>query len=177
MIGRLRRRRINKVLYGPPARMERFPPEYSRIDHSIDVRRSMTDTMTRRGKPVAEVPQESNLIAERLHLATGFAESERDWIVRRLASLGPRLRSFDEVQVDLEISLKDRDEAGQQVTLECWIRRTPRLHLVSTSDAQELAVALNEVRNSLLRQIDDAKTRTEPRSNRALRHPEAAAEL
>ncbi|SMD25913.1 Fis family transcriptional regulator [Kibdelosporangium aridum] len=123
------------------------------------------------------IPEKPNLIDERLHLATGFHESERDWIVRRLATLGPRLRSFDAVQVDLEISLKERDGPGQQVTLECWIRRSPRLHLVATSYAHELAVALNEVRNGLLRQIDDAKTRTEPRSNRALRHPQTTAEL
>lgn len=122
------------------------------------------------------IPKEPGLIAERLHLATGFLESERDWIVRRLAALEPRLRSFHEGQVDLEISLKDRHGTGQQVTLECWIRRTPRLHLVSTSCAHELAVALNEVRNGLIRQIDDAKTRTEPRHNRALRHPQTAAE-
>jgi len=122
------------------------------------------------------VPHEPDLIAERLHLATGFLESERDWIVRRLAALGPRLRSFRQIQVDLEISLKDRDGADQRVTLECRIRRTPSMHLVSTSSAQELAVALNEVRNSLIRQIDDAKTRTEPHNNRALRHPAATTE-
>jgi ribosome-associated translation inhibitor RaiA len=116
------------------------------------------------------IPQEPDLIGERLHLATGFLESERDWIVRRLAALGPRLRSFHPVQVDLEISLKDRQGADQRVTLECSIRRTPSLHLISTSSAPELAVALNDVRNGLIRQIDDAKTRTEPRNNRALRH-------
>ncbi|MFC0114059.1 HPF/RaiA family ribosome-associated protein [Kibdelosporangium aridum] len=126
---------------------------------------------------MTEIPEKPNLIDERLHLATGFHESERDWIVRRLATLGPRLRSFDAVQVDLEISVKERDGASQQVTLECWIRRSPRLHLVATSGAHELAVALNEVRNGLLRQIDDAKTRTEPHSNRALRHPQTTAEL
>jgi ribosome-associated translation inhibitor RaiA len=118
-------------------------------------------------------PQEPNVIAQRLHLATGFLESERDWIVRRLAALGPRLRSFREIQVDLEISLKDRRGAGQQVTLECWIRRTPSMHLVATSSVHDLSAALNDVRNGLIRQIDDAKTRTEPHSNRTLRHPEA----
>jgi ribosome-associated translation inhibitor RaiA len=121
------------------------------------------------------IPEEPNLIAERLHLATGFLESERDWIVGRLAALGSRLRSFHEVQVDMEISLKDRHGVDQRVTLECWIRRTPRLHLVCTSSARELAVAFNEVRNGLIRQIDDAKTRTEPRNNRALRHPQTTA--
>lgn len=135
----------------------------------------MTDR-TRKAPSMTGIPQEPNLIAERLHLATGFLDSERDWIVRRLAALNPRLRSFHEVQVDLDISLKDRHEADQRVTLECWIRRTPRLHLVSTSAAAELAVALNEVRNGLIRQIDDAKTRTEPRHNRTLRHPQTTPE-
>ncbi|CAM3528338.1 HPF/RaiA family ribosome-associated protein [Kibdelosporangium persicum] len=114
------------------------------------------------------------MIGQRLHLAAGFHVSERDWIIQRLAALEPRLRSFRDEQVDLEISLKDRDGVGQRVTLECWIRRNTRLHLVSTSSAPELAVALNEVRNGLIRQIDDAKTRTEPRNNRALRHPHTA---
>ncbi|MEV4315487.1 HPF/RaiA family ribosome-associated protein [Actinocrispum sp. NPDC049592] len=123
---------------------------------------------------MTEVPREPDMIGERLHVTSGFLESERDWIVRRMAALGPRLRSFHQGQIDLEISLKDRDRAGQLVTLECRIHRTPGLHLVSTSSARELAVALNEVRNGLIRQINDAKTRTEPHSNRALRHPLAA---
>jgi ribosome-associated translation inhibitor RaiA len=116
-------------------------------------------------------PEDTTVVAQRLRLATGFHVSERDWVVQRLAALGPRLRSFVDEQVDLEISLKDRDGADQHVTLECWIRRSTRLHLVATSSAPELAVALNEVRNGMSRQIDDAKTRTEPRNNRALRHP------
>ena len=107
------------------------------------------------------------VIAQRLHLATGFLSSERDWIVQRLAALGSRLRSYSDAQVDLEISLKERRGAGQRVTLECWINRTPRLHLVSTSSARELAAALNEVRDDLIRQVDDAKTRTEHRNHHA----------
>jgi len=122
-------------------------------------------------------PEESTVIAERLHLATGFLSSERDWIVRRLAALGSRLRSFPDTQIELEINLKERHGSGQQVTLECWISRTPRLHLVSTSTARELAVALNEVRDDLIRQVDDAKTRTEPRNNRSLRPPPAGPDL
>lgn len=114
-------------------------------------------------------PEEQNVIADRLHLATGFLASERDWVVERLAALGSRLRSFPGTQVDLEISLKERHGAGQRVTLECWISRAPRLHLVSTSTAKELAVALNEVRNDLIRQVDDAKTRTESRNNNHVR--------
>jgi len=109
------------------------------------------------------------VIAQRLHLATGFRSSERDWIVRRLAALGSRLRSYPDSQVVLEISLKDRDGTGQQVTLECWINRTPRLHVVSTSSAHDVTAAVGEVRDDLIRQIDDAKTRTEPHGNHTRR--------
>lgn len=118
----------------------------------------------------------TTVVAERLHLTTGFLDVERDWIVQRLGALGTRLRSFADNEVDLEINLKDRNGAGQQVTLECWIRRVPRLHLVATSSAAELATAINEVRTELIRQVDDAKNRTEPRHNRALRHVHPAPE-
>jgi len=118
---------------------------------------------------VTGAQEDPTVIAQRLHVGTGFLSSERDWIVQRLAALGSRLRSFPDTQVDLEISLKERNGSGQRVTLECWISRTPRMHLVSTSSARELAAALNEVRDDLIRQVDDAKTRTEPRNNRARR--------
>jgi ribosome-associated translation inhibitor RaiA len=115
-------------------------------------------------------PQEDpTVIAQRLNLATGFQSSERDWVVQRLAALGSRLRSFPDTQVELEISVKERHGADQQVTLECWINRNPRLHLVSTSSARDVAVAVGEVRDDLIRQVDDAKTRTEHRSNHARR--------
>ncbi|MFI6096520.1 HPF/RaiA family ribosome-associated protein [Lentzea sp. NPDC051213] len=115
------------------------------------------------------LPEDTAVIAQRLHLATGFHANERDWVVDRLAALGARLRSFRDDQVELEISLKDRRGVEQRVTLECWINRTPRLHLVATSTEHDLPAALNEVRNELIRQVDEAKTRTEPRHNRALR--------
>lgn len=117
--------------------------------------------------------EDSTVIAQRLHLGTGFLSSERDWIVRRLAALGSRLRSFPETQIDLEISLKERRGADQRVTLECWISRTPRLHLVSTSSAPELAAAVGEVRDDLIRQVDDAKTRIETRSRLRKDRPDA----
>ncbi|MFE6613532.1 HPF/RaiA family ribosome-associated protein [Amycolatopsis sp. NPDC057786] len=110
------------------------------------------------------------LITERLHLGAGFSASEHEWVAERLAALGSRLRSFSEGQVDLEISVKDRHGAGQQLTLECRLHRFPGLHLVAGSSAPDLPVTLNEVRTDMIRQVDHAKTRTEPRHNRALRH-------
>jgi ribosome-associated translation inhibitor RaiA len=120
--------------------------------------------------------EDPTVIDQRLRLGTGFAAAERDWVVQRLGALGSRLRSFHGGRIDLEISLKDREAVDQQVTLECWIMRVHRLHLVATSSARDLSTALNEVRTEMIRQVDDAKTRTEPRNNRALRHPEALSE-
>ncbi|NGY63112.1 HPF/RaiA family ribosome-associated protein [Lentzea sp. NEAU-D13] len=104
-----------------------------------------------------------------LHLATGFLASERGWVLERLVALGSRLRSFRDDQIELEVSVTDRHGVEQQVTLECWINRTPRVHLVVTSSERDLSEALNEVRDELVRQVDEAKTRTGPRGNRALR--------
>ncbi|WP_410665773.1 HPF/RaiA family ribosome-associated protein [Amycolatopsis sp. lyj-84] len=117
--------------------------------------------------------QDQSLIVERLRLGTGFSASEHDWVAERLAALGSRLRSFHEGQVDLEISVKDRHGTGQQLTLECRIHRLPGVHLVAGSSAPDLPVALNEVRTDMIRQVDHAKTRTEPRHNRALRQTPA----
>lgn len=109
------------------------------------------------------------IVAQRLHLATGFLSSERGWVSERLAALGLRLRSFRNDEVDLEISLKDRQGAEQRVTLECWINCRPRLHFIVTSSSRDLSAALGEVRNELIRQVDEAEKRTDPRSNRTLR--------
>ena len=116
-----------------------------------------------------DTSEDAAVIAQRLHLATGFLASERGWVSERLAALGPRLRSFRNDEIDLEISLKDRQGAEQRVTLDCWINRRIRLHLVATSSARDLPAALGEVRNELIRQVDEVETRTGPRRNRALR--------
>lgn len=118
-----------------------------------------------------------SVIEERLHLAAGFHADERDWVVNRLAALGSRLRSYRDDQIDLEISLKDREGVEQHVVLQCWINRGHRQHLVASSSQRELSAALNEVRDELVRQVDENKTRTEPRHNRALRSVPTPPEL
>lgn len=122
-------------------------------------------------------PADASVIAQRLHLATGFHASEREWVVHRLAALGSRLRSYRDDEIDLEISLKDREGVEQCVILQCWISRGHRLHLVATSSQRRLSVALNEVRDELVRQVGETKTRTEPRRNRALRSVPVPPEL
>lgn len=112
-------------------------------------------------------PREPASLQGRLRLGTGFSEADRPEVVRLLASLEARLVTFRGSALDLEISVKDRDRSGQQVTLACWLSR--RTRVVATSTDRVLDRAIVEVGQRLRRQIDDAKTRTEPRNNRLLR--------
>lgn len=106
-------------------------------------------------------------VGDRLRLGTGFAEEERGTIVERFGALDARLRSFAADTVDLELSVKERDGADQRVTLECWLAGQPRI--VATSARPALGAALIEVRDDMVRQIDELKTRQEPRNNAHLR--------
>ena len=110
-------------------------------------------------------PTSPTSVQTRLRLGTGFSELERVDIVGRLSSLDARLATFPAEGTELELSVKDRERSGQRVTLECWIPR--RGHFVATSADRDLWKAITEVRQDLRRQLNDAKTRTEPR-NRSL---------
>ena len=102
-----------------------------------------------------------------LRLGNGFSQDERRPIVEGWASLDARLRSFDAGTVDMELSVKERGEASQRTVLEAWISGQTRI--VATSSEPDLAQALHEVRDELIRQLTDAKNRTEPRNNPSLR--------
>lgn len=52
------------------------------------------------GKRMNALPADASVVTQRLHLATGFHASEREWVVERLAALGSRLRSYRDDQVD-----------------------------------------------------------------------------
>jgi ribosome-associated translation inhibitor RaiA len=106
-------------------------------------------------------------VASSLRLGSGFSQDERDQIVDGWTSLDSRLRSFGAGSVEMELSVKERGEPSQRTVLEAWIARRPRL--VATSDEPDLSHALREVRDDLIRQLTDAKNRTEPRNNRSLR--------
>ncbi len=113
-------------------------------------------------------------VEESLRLGSGFGQHERARIVDAWGSLDARLRSFPAGTVEMELSVKERDEASQRTVLEAWISGQPRV--VATSDEPNLGRALNEVRDDLIRQLTDAKNRTEPRNNPSLREtgePEA----
>ncbi len=116
---------------------------------------------------MSDSPPDAGVLGDRLRLGTGFSESERPGIIGRLSALDRRLGSFREDSLDLELSIKEREGADQRVTLECWMAGQSRL--VSTSATSSLQDALTEVRDDMVRQIEDATTRQEPRNNRSLR--------
>jgi ribosome-associated translation inhibitor RaiA len=102
-----------------------------------------------------------------LRLGSGFGPHERAQIVEGWTSLDARLRSFGAGTVEMELSVKERGEASQRTVLETWISGQARI--VATSTEPDLGQALHEVRDDLIRQLTDAKNRTEPRNNPSLR--------
>jgi len=106
-------------------------------------------------------------LEERLRLGAGFAEHDRPHVVRALSALGPHLAGWEPDQVDLEVSLKDADGPDQKVTLQAWL--AGRTHLVATSHERDLDHALAEVRRDLIRQIEEERSRREPRRARKTR--------
>ena len=112
-------------------------------------------------KPVATV--ESSL----QKLGGSLGPDDRVHVVNHLARLDHRLRSFRGDEVVLELTVKELDTPSQRTTLRAKIARRPRL--VATSTRTGLDPALAEVRDDLIRQLTDAKNRTEPRQNRQRR--------
>jgi hypothetical protein len=103
-------------------------------------------------------------LARQPRLGNGFAESEGKWVTRRLAPLLARLLSLPSAAVDLDLRVKERDGADPRVILVCQI--SGRTRLVATATARELGIAVAEVRDDMIRQLDGAKTRREPRNLR-----------
>ena len=66
------------------------------------------------------------------------------------------------------MSLKDTEGPDQKVTLQAWL--AGRAHLVATSHERDLDHALAEVRRDLIRQIEDERSRREPRKRRKTRY-------
>ena len=110
---------------------------------------------------------EGNAGLDRLRLGTGFSMSEREGIVSHFVSLGNRLRSVDSDSVDMELSVKERAGADQRVTLQLWIAGHDRL--VATSARTDLDGALQEVRDDMVRLLNDQMTRSARSHNRSSR--------
>ena len=101
-------------------------------------------------------------VEEVLRLGAGFSSVERDGIVKQLSRLNTRLRTFPAEGTDLLLSVKDRESRAQHVVLECHLPHRPPL--VAKSDLQDLHNAVGEVRNELIHQLDETKTRFDRRA-------------
>ena len=75
--------------------------------------------------------------------------------------LESRLKRWDAEQVEMELSVKDRDSSQQKVTLEVWIAAKGRTRFVGTSTAPDLRAAVNDARDDVHRQIDRFLTKRE----------------
>jgi len=106
-------------------------------------------------------------VAGSLRLEYGVKPDEFDHVVGVLDRLDERLRSFRADAVELRLNVKERNEPSQRTTLEAIIAGRPPI--VATSDREDFDAALTEVRDELIRQITDAKNRTEPMNNPNLR--------
>jgi ribosome-associated translation inhibitor RaiA len=101
---------------------------------------------------------------EQLRLGAGFQEGEREEVVARLSRLNRRLKRFDADATELVVSVKGRDSAEQQVTLEARLPGHERF--VAVSQEPRLKDALNDVRDDIWRQIDDAVNKRQDRRRR-----------
>lgn len=92
-----------------------------------------------------------------LRLSGDFTEADRPRIAERLSKLDRRLHRFPADGTDLHLTVKDREQPGQKVTLEAWLPKFG--HFAATSTQADLRAALMDVREDLWRQIDDAVNR------------------
>ncbi len=109
----------------------------------------------------------SPTVAGILRLSNGVAPDEFDRVVAAFGRLDERLRSYPAGAVELQLSVKERDTPSQRTTLEVWIAGQERV--VATSSRTDFDGALAEVRDDLIRQLTDAKNRSEPRNSRSRR--------
>ncbi len=99
-------------------------------------------------------------LSDRLRIVPEFRPDEYDRVRETLfGRLERRLSRWEPEQVELEISVKDRDSNKQRMVLECWISGMNRM--VATSTQRDLFQAVVEVRDDLWRQVDREVTRQE----------------
>lgn len=96
-------------------------------------------------------------VAKCLQLGHGFQEDERDRIIGILDKLDHRLVGMAADSVRLELSVKDREHLDQKVTLEGFFAGLPTL--VGTSFEQNVYAGVADVRDEVLRQLDEYKKR------------------
>jgi ribosome-associated translation inhibitor RaiA len=109
----------------------------------------------------------TGILDEVLQLGHGFSEAERPWVVDALSRLEPHLSRWDPASIRVDVSVKDRDDRDQQVTLRADLPGHPPL--VAKAADPNLQKALAEAKRELLQQLEDEKQKREPMNNRQLR--------
>jgi|SRR6056297_189179 len=97
---------------------------------------------------------------DRLRIVPEFRPDEYERYTNLLfGRLERRLKRWEPEQVELELSVKDREKPAQRTVLECWITGVP--HMVGTSNQNDLDKAVVEVRDDIHRQVNRYVTRRE----------------
>jgi ribosome-associated translation inhibitor RaiA len=95
-----------------------------------------------------------------LILGHGFHDDERHTVVAVLDRLDHRLVGEPADGVRFDLHMKDPGHPGRKITLECHIAGLPTLVATATDD--DTLVALAHVRDELLRQLSDEKSKRAP---------------
>lgn len=103
-------------------------------------------------------------VASSLRVLPEFDPSEYQEVTEVLAArLDRRLERFADDQVELEVSVKERDTPSQRVVLEGWFAVPGRSHFVGTSTRASLMAAVRETGEDLHKQVDRFLTKRETR--------------
>lgn len=113
-------------------------------------------------------PADSATVADSLQVQGELHQHEYKSLLEHWSKLDSRLRSFRKGSVELHLWIKERETSSQSVTLEAKIVGLKTL--VATAAGDDLGQALNHVRDEMIRQVTDAKNKTEPRNNKQLRN-------
>ncbi|MFP5309583.1 MAG: HPF/RaiA family ribosome-associated protein [Actinomycetes bacterium] len=101
-------------------------------------------------------------VAENMRVVPEFDPSEASQVVEIVsARLDRRFGRFDDDQLELEISVKERDTPSQRVVLECWLAVSGNSRFVGTSTEASLLAAVRESADDVYRQVDRFLTRRE----------------
>ena len=111
--------------------------------------------------------QRHDVLDKVLRFGAGFKDGERPWVREALSALVPHVARWDPNDVNVEISVKDRDGKEQHVTLRADLPGYSPL--VAVAADRNLDRALAEAKRELIRQVEDHKSMREPKHNRQLR--------
>ena len=100
-----------------------------------------------------------------LHVGAGFKEKERPHVLETLSTLGPHLLGrWDPRDIDVEVSLQDRDGKEQRVTLRTSLPGRPPL--VAVAENSDITRAICDAKRELIRQLEHQKSARDPMSSR-----------